>query len=116
MIYVLAFLLSGFVCMIGQVILDNTKLTTGHITALFTALGALLSFLGVYPVLIEKCGTGATTLIMNFGNSLYQSAIEGYKNMGFVGIFSEMLCDSSLVVCSAIIFAFVITIFCKPKD
>ena len=116
MIYISAFFLSGMVCMIGQIILDNTKLTAGHITSLFTVLGAVLSFLDIYPYLIKKCGAGATILISNFGNMLYQSGIEGYKALGFFGLFSELLHRSSLAIVSAIIFAFIFAVLFKPKD
>ena len=113
---VYAFLLAGIVCGIGQIILDNTKLTAGHITSLFTVMGAILSFFNIYPALIEKCGAGATVLIMNFGNMLYIGGIEGYQSSGFLGIFSNLLTKSSLAIVGAIIFAFIFTLIFKPKD
>jgi len=69
MIYLNSFLFAGFVCLVGQLILDNTKLTPGHVTALFVVLGAALDTFNIYDKIIEKVGAGATTLIMNFGNS-----------------------------------------------
>lgn len=114
--YLYAFLFSGFICMIGQIILDNTKLTAGHITSLFTVLGAILSFLGIYPYLLEKCGAGASILIMNFGHLLYSSGMVGFENMGLLGIFTELLCKSSLAIVAAIVFSFIVTILCKPRD
>ena len=54
MIYLNAFLFAGFICMLGQIILDNSKLTPGHITSIFTVVGALLSFFGIYPSLVEN--------------------------------------------------------------
>ena len=116
MIYINAFLLSGFVCLIGQIILDNTKLTPGHITSSFTVIGALLSFLGIYPKLIQYCGAGATVLIMNFGHMLYSSGIEGYNQEGLIGIFTELLCKSSLAIVAAIVFSFVLALIFKPRD
>ena len=50
MIYLNAFFIPAFVCMLGQIILDNTKLTAGHITSLFTVFGAILSFFDIYPM------------------------------------------------------------------
>lgn len=116
MIYLNAFLLSGFVCLIAQIILDNTKLTAGHITSLFTVLGAVLSFWGIYPCLIKHAGAGATILIMNFGNMLYQSGYEGLINEGFIGIFTNLLTKSSLAIVSVIFFSFIFTLIFKPKD
>ena len=54
--FIYAFLFAGFACVIAEIILDNTKLTPGHITSLFTVIGSILSCLGAYDWLIEKCG------------------------------------------------------------
>ena len=116
MIYLNAFLLAGISCMIAQIILDNTKLTPGHITSLFTVMGALLSFLGIYPKLIQWGGAGATVLITNFGHMLYSSGIEGYYEQGIIGIFTDLLCKSSLAIVATVVFSFVLTIFFKPHD
>jgi len=116
MIYINAFLFAGLICALGQIILDNTKLTAGHITSLFTVGGAFLSFWGIYPWLIEKCGGGATVLISNFGHMLFTSGMEGYESMGVLGIFTDLLCKSSLAIVSAVVFAFVFAIIFKPRD
>ena len=111
-----AFLLSGFVCMIAQVILDNTKLTPGHITSICCVSGAVLSFFGIYDKLIEWCGAGATVLISNFGHSLYIGGIEGYQHEGILGIFSNLLSNSSVALVGAIVCALLITILFKAKN
>lgn len=114
--FLLAFLLAGSLCAIAQVILDNTKLTPGHITSIYTVMGAFLSFLGVYDNLISKFGAGATSLISNFGHMLYSSALQGYQEEGLLGIFTNMLTKSSAAITGAIVFAFLIAIVFKPKD
>ena len=116
MIYLYAFLFSGLVCMVGQIILDNTKLSPGHITSSFTVVGAFLGFFGIYEKLISFCGAGATVLISNFGNALYQGGISGYKESGFIGIFTGLLQNSSAIIVSAITFAFILSLFSKPKN
>lgn len=116
MIYINAFLLAGFVCLICQVILDNTKLTPGHITSSVTVLGALLSFFGVYDKLVAVCGAGATTLISNFGHMLYTSGLAGYEEAGVLGIFSKLLCSSGIAIVSVVIFSFVFTLIFKARD
>ena len=103
--YLYAFLLCGTVCAIGQIILDNTKLTPGHITASFTAIGALLSFLGIYDFLIS-----------NFGHMLYSSAYQGYLEEGVLGIFSGMFVKSSAAITAVIVFSFIFACVFKPKD
>lgn len=114
--FINAFLFAGFGCAIAQVILDNTKLTPGHITSLYTALGAFLSFLGCYDKLIAKFGAGATTLISNFGHSLYSAAWQGYVEEGFLGILTNMLCKSSAIITGAIVIAFLLSLVFKPKN
>ena len=114
--FLLAFLFAGLMCMIAQIILDNTNLTPGHLTSLFTVAGAFLSFLGVYDKLVRLVGAGATVLISNFGHMLYQSGLQGLKEDGILGLFSNLLCKSSVAIVSAIIFSFVLAIIFKPKS
>lgn len=114
--FLYAFLFAGAACAIAQIILDNTKLTPGHITSIYTVVGAFLSFLGVYDGLISKFGAGATTLISNFGHMLYSSALRGYMEEGILGIFTNMLTKSSAAITGAIVFAFIIALIFKPKD
>ena len=114
--YINAFLFAGLLCGIAEVILDNSKLTPGHITSLYTIMGAILAFLGIYDNLITKFGAGATVLISNFGNSLYSAAWEGFKDSGFLGIITNMLTKSSGVITGAIIASFLVSLFFKPKN
>lgn len=114
--YFSAFFVAGLASMIAQIILDNTKLTPGHITSLYVAFGAFLSFLGLYEKLLDWAGSGASVIIANFGHTLYSSAYAGYLENGFLGIFSGMLVGSSLIITAAIVWAFVTCIFAKPKN
>ena len=116
MIFFNAFIFSGLICMIGQIILDNTKLSAGHITTLFTIIGSFLSMLGIYDLLVRCCGAGATLLIMNFGHMLYQGGIEGFYDGGFIGILSGLLTKCSLAISGTIIFSFFLSLFFTPKD
>ncbi len=116
MIFLNAFLLSGTFCLIAQVLLDHTKLTPGHITSIFTVLGAGLAFFGIYEKLISWAGAGATVLISNFGNMLYLGVVEGYQEMGVLGLFSGLLVKSSAAISSAVIIAFLLALVFKPKD
>lgn len=116
MILIKAFLFSGFICLLGEMIINNTKLTPGHVTSLFSLIGAFLSFLNIYQILIKKFDMGAIILISNFGNSLYEASLNGYKNGGFIGLFKDMLSKSSLVLTSTIIFSFIFICLFKSKD
>lgn len=116
MIFVWAFIITGLFCAIGQIVLDNTKLTPGHITSLFTVLGAILAFFGIYDKLINLAGGGASTLISNFGYLLYTGAYEGYQASGLLGIFTGMFTKGGAAVVGAVVFAAFFTLFFNPKD
>ncbi len=116
MTFIWAFLVAGTFCAIGQIILDNTKLTPGHVTSLFTVLGALLGFFGVYDKLINIAGGGATALISNFGYLLYTGALEGYQSVGFLGIFTGMLVKGGAAIVGAVVFGAIMTLFFDSKD
>lgn len=111
-----SFLFCGFVCLIGQIILDNTKLTPGHITSLFVVIGAFLGMLGIYDKIIDCVGAGANIPITSFGNTLFNGAYIGFKNGGFIGIFDSMLGNVSLGIVSAVVFSFLFTLPNKVKD
>jgi len=116
MILLRAFFLSGLFCFVAEIILDNSKLTPGHLTSFFTVLGAFLSFIGIYPKLIDWAGVGATTQISNFGHLLYTATIEGFHESGILGLFSGVLMKSSAAIVSAIVFAFIFSMIFKPKN
>ena len=116
MIYINAFILVGLISMIGQLILDNTKLTPGHITSLFVCAGAILSFFGIYEHLINFSKIGSSIPITSFGNLLYLAAYEGFKAKGIIGLFSNMLVTTSAGISSSVIFGFLVSIFFKSKD
>ena len=116
MILIKSFLFVGFISLIGELILDNTQLTPGHITSWFVSIGALLSFLGIYDMFTSFASIGASIPITSFGNMLYKAALDGWYSNGIIGLFSNMLTTTSLGISSAIIFAFLTTIIFKAKD
>lgn len=111
-----AFLFAGVACLLGQFILDNTKLTPGHLTSIFTVFGAFLGFLGLYEKFIGFAGGGATVLISNFGYLLYKGAYLGFQEQGILGLFAGMLSTTSCAIVGAVVFAFFMVLIFKPKD
>lgn len=116
MIYLNAFIVCGIISMIGQIILDNTNLTPGHITSLFVVIGAILSFLGLYEILTDYSQVGSSIPITSFGNALYLAASEGYEANGIIGMFDNILSTTSTGISSAIFFGFIFSIFSKVRD
>lgn len=116
MTLIYSFLFAGFVCLLAQIIMDNTNLTPGHLTSMFTVLGSLLAVFGIYDIFIERFGEGASLMIINFGNKLTSYAYLGYLREGVLGLFGNMLSGSSIVIVATIVISALITIFTKAKD
>ena len=111
-----SFLFCGFLCMIAQIILDNTKLTPGHITSMFVVFGALLDSFGIYDWIIKHVGGGALLPITSFGHSLIHGALASTNSNGFIGLMMGMFDLTATGITSAIIFAFIFTLIFKPKN
>ena len=111
-----SFIAVGIICMISSIIYDTTKFTPGHITSLFVVAGAFLSIFGFYDILIDKLGYGLSLPITSFGNSLVNAAYDGFHNGGLYGLLSGMFTTTSAGISGVIIFSFIMTLFCKPKD
>lgn len=116
MIYVNAFLFAGIVCLIGQIILDNTKLTPGHITALFVVLGAFLDLFNIYDKFVLWAGGGALVPITSFGHLLIHGALEKAAEFGFIGLAMGMFDLTSSGIISAIVISFFLSFIFNPKD
>jgi stage V sporulation protein AE len=107
MIYIYSFLFCGLVCLIGQLILDNTKLTAGHITSLFVVIGAFLDTFGIYDKIIMYVGGGAMVPITSFGHSLIHGALEKAQDFGLIGLLMGMFDLTATGITAAIIFTFI---------
>ena len=116
MSYLLAFVVCGSICLIGQLIYDNSKLTPGHITSLFVVLGALLDTFGIYDKLISISKVGASLPITSFGHSLMHAATESMYKDGILGVAAGLFNMTSVGITSAILFAFLVAITFKPKS
>ncbi len=115
MSYLLAFVFTGGVCVIAQLLYDKTKLTPGHIVTLFVILGAVLSFFNIYDILIDTFSSGATALITNYGHMLYQAGKEGAKTGDYFQIFLHLMKSTSGIVSFAIIISIICALIKKPK-
>ncbi|MEG0618220.1 MAG: stage V sporulation protein AE [Bacilli bacterium] len=116
MIYLYSFLFAGFVCLIGQIILDTTKLTPGHVTTIFVVVGALLDSLNIYDQIILKVGGGALVPITSFGHLLIHGALESANTYGLMGLLMGMFNCTATGISAAIIFSFFFSLIFKAKD
>lgn len=114
--FIYSFLFAGIVCLIGQIILDNTKLLPGHITSLFVVIGAALDTLSIYDLFVDKFGAGAIVCITSFGHLLIHGALAKAKVDGLLGLFTGMFSLTATGITATIIFAFIFTMIFKPKN
>ena len=116
MIYFNAFIFCGIICLIGQIILDNTRLTPGHITTIFVVFGAFLDSFDIYDKAVLWAGGGALVPITSFGHLLIHGAMDTVNNFGIMGLFMGMFDLTSSGIVAAIIFSFILSFIFQPRD
>ena len=114
--YIMAFLFSGLVCFLAQMIYDNSMLTPGHITSLFVVLGSFLDLFHIYDKLVEIFHAGALIPITSFGHSLMHGAMAATEEYGIFGIAMGMFDLTAAGITAAILFGFLVAIIFKPKS
>lgn len=109
------FVVGGFLCVIGQILIDKTKLTPAKILVAYVTIGCILGGLGVYKFLVDFAGAGATVPLTGFGYNLSKGAIEAVKNDGLVGAFTGGVKASAGGIAAAIFFGYIASLIAKPK-
>ena len=107
MSYLTAFITGGIICVIGQLLIDKTKLTSARILVLFVVLGVILTALGIYEPIVEFGGAGATVPLTGFGYSLAKGVMKDVDSLGFLGIFTGGIKATAAGVCAAVFFSFI---------
>lgn len=113
--YIIAFVVGGLFCVIGQLLLDLTKFTPAHVLVIFVVVGGIASGLNLYEPLIDFAGAGAFIPISSFGNSLVQGAISEANQYGIIGVLTGMFELTSTGITAAIIFGFFMAVLFNPK-
>ena len=113
--YLKVFLTGGFICSIGQILIDKTKITPARILVLFVTLGTILTALGIYGPLVEFGGAGATVPISGFGYCLGNGVMQEIDNIGFMGIFTGGVKATAAGIASAVTFGFIASLVAKPN-
>ena len=114
--YILAFIFCGFICVIAQIIYDNSKLTPGHITSLFVVIGSFLDLFDIYDQLVKIFEAGALLPITSFGHSLMHGALAATEKYGVFGLAMGMFDLTAAGITSAILFSFLIALVMKGKS
>ena len=109
------FVVGGLICVIGQILIDKTKLTPARILVIFVTTGAILGGLGIYKYLVDFAGAGATGPLTGFGYNLAKGAIEGVKETGLVGAFTGGVKAAAGGIAAAVFFGYLASLISKPK-
>ena len=111
-----AFVVGGLICVLGQILIDKTKMMSGRILVLYVCLGCLLGGLGIYQKLESFAGAGATVPLTGFGFRLAEGVMQEVDNAGFLGIFTGGIKAGAAGITAAVFFAFFAALLTEPKE
>lgn len=110
-----AFIVGGIICVIGQIIMDTTKLTPAHVLVLFVTSGAVLTAIGIYEPIVNFGEAGATVPLPGFGYALATGVIEAVKKDGIIGAFTGGITATAGGVAAAVFFGYIMAVIFNPK-
>ncbi len=110
-----AFIIGGIICVVGQILIDKTKLTPARILVTFVVLGVFLQLIRVYQPLVDFAGAGATVPLTGFGYNLCKGVEKAVSEKGFLGIFTGGFTASAAGISAALIFGFLVSIIFRSK-
>ena len=111
-----AFITGGFICLIGQILIDYTKLTPARILVSFVVSGVILTSLGIYEPVVRFGGAGATVPLIGFGYSLANGVKEAVQQYGLIGALSGGLTATAAGIAASVTFGYLMALFFKPGD
>ena len=110
-----AFIVGGIICLIGQILIDKTKLTPARILVAYVTAGTILGGLGIYKYLIDFAGCGATVPLTGFGNLIAKGTITEVQTTGLIGAFTGGIKSAAGGIAAAIFFGYISSLVSKPK-
>ncbi len=111
-----AFLVGGALCVLGQLLIDYTRLTPARILTCYVVSGVLLGAIGLYQPLADWAGAGATVPLTGFGWNLARGVREAVEEQGLLGVFTGGFTAAAGGLCAALLFGFLVALLGKPKD
>lgn len=114
--YIKAFVTGGLICVVGQILIDKTKLTPARILVAFVTAGVFLQLIGVYQYLVDFGGAGATVPLTGFGYTLCRGVERAVEESGWIGVLTGGLKASAGGIAAAIIFGFLAAVIFKSKS
>ena len=113
--YINAFVVGGIICVIGQILMDKTKLTSARILVLFVVVGVFLTGIGLYEPLVKFAGAGATVPLPGFGYALAKGVIKEVNSEGLMGVLTGGLKATSAGISAAVVFGFLVAMIFDSK-
>ncbi|OQB25296.1 MAG: SpoVA protein [Firmicutes bacterium ADurb.Bin182] len=113
--YIWVFIIGGAICVVGQILISLTRMTTARILVLFVTAGVILTGLGLYEPLVKLAGAGATVPLTGFGFVLGKGAIEGALEDGLLGAFTGGIKAAAGGIAAAIFFGYLAAVIFTPK-
>lgn len=111
-----AFVVGGFICIVGQILIDVTKLTPARILVSFVVLGVILGGIGLYEPLEKWAGAGATVPLTGFGYTLVKGTKEAITKDGLLGVITGPLTAGSAGITAAVLSGLIASFLTKPKE
>lgn len=111
-----AFLVGGAICLVGQILIDKTKLTPGRILTLFVVAGVALTAIGVYDPIVKWAGAGATVPLTGFGYTLAQGVKKAVTEDGFIGIITGGATAGAGGITASVVFGYIAALVSSPRD
>ena len=115
LMFIKAFVVGGLICVVGQLLMSLTKLTSARILVLFVVLGVFLGALGVYKPLVDFAGAGATVPLTGFGYSLATGAHDAVVEHGILGAFIGGVMQTAAGITAAVFFGLLNALIFRPK-
>ncbi|KGG81160.1 stage V sporulation protein AEB [Caloranaerobacter azorensis H53214] len=114
--YIRAFIVGGLICVIGQLLMDGTKLTPAHVLVAFVTSGVILTAIGIYEPIVNIGGAGATVPLPGFGYSLAKGVFKAVNEDGLIGVFTGGMQATAGGVSAAIFFGYIMSLIFNPKS
>lgn len=111
-----AFLVGGLLCVIGQLLIDYTKLTPPRILVGYVVAGVILGAVGLYEPLVEFAGAGATVPLTGFGYNLAKGVQQAVQEQGLLGALTGGLKASAGGIAAAVFFSLIAAFVFKSSD
>lgn len=112
--FIKAFIVGGLICVVGQILMQTTKMTSARILVLFVCAGVVLTAIGIYKPLVDFAGAGATVPLTGFGYSLAMGAFESVQKYGAFGAFIGGITRTAAGIAAALLFGVLNALIFKP--